>query len=238
MSYEDAISIHNDNIDNPDWKEARKINRATYQKANRMKQRIEKMMQIGNCIFLTLTFNENIINSTSENTRRKYVQEFLKSESDYYIANVDFGEENGREHYHCIVVTDKIDCADWKKYGGRFFEKVKKTKLSAIRISKYLTKLTNRYISHNRKRTASIYSRAVQALAKESLFLYANSLENTNNVTINENNDELTYEENTHTIIIAFIKNKLSKNIIFLIRYTLESLIKFKKYIFLEFRRT
>lgn len=58
------------------------------------------------CYFITLTFNDKCLNRTSENYRRKQVAKFLKDNFCSYIANVDFGDEKEREHYHAICYSD------------------------------------------------------------------------------------------------------------------------------------
>ena len=42
-------------------------------KTIRVRRKILKMMVLGSCSFLTLTFKDDVLNSTSEETRRRYV---------------------------------------------------------------------------------------------------------------------------------------------------------------------
>lgn len=70
------------------------------------------MVGSGNAKFLTLTFNDSFFDrGTSEDTRRKYIRRFLKEQCQEYVANVDYGDKNGREHFHAIVVpkSTRID---------------------------------------------------------------------------------------------------------------------------------
>jgi hypothetical protein len=151
--------------DNPlYWNEAKKINHATFKRNVRLKNRIEGMLKSGTCLFLTLTFRNDVLDSTSAETRKKYVQRFLSHFSTKYIANIDFGGENGREHYHSVILIDNIDYHLWE-YGIINGEKIRynkddKSDASAARLAKYTNKLVNHAIKETTKRQALIYSRS------------------------------------------------------------------------------
>lgn len=57
----------------------------------------------GKVFFITLTFNDWAL-SLSPSYRRDMVSRFLNEYCLDYIANIDYGSENGREHYHAIIV--------------------------------------------------------------------------------------------------------------------------------------
>ena len=143
-----------------EFNECAKINHATFQRTKRLKERISYMLHNFDCAFLTLTFKDQVFQSSNYKTRRTYVARFLKELGAYYIANVDYGKKNGREHYHAIVgcVPDKLA---WS-YG---FSNVKP--ICAIdcntndKLAKYITKLTNHCIKETTKRYALLYSRKV-----------------------------------------------------------------------------
>lgn len=159
LSYNSAVKIYNYQIrhNNLYWKEAQKINHATYSRARRLKERIELMLAFDKCQFLTLTFTDEVLASTSENTRRRYVTRFLKSlNCDNYVANKDFGGENGREHYHAVVSKDYIDYSSWS-YGNLDGEVCNKNSKA---LSKYVAKLTNHAIKETTKRSSLIYCRS------------------------------------------------------------------------------
>ena len=138
------------------YHEAEKINSASLKRNQRLKKRIASYINSGNCLFLTLTFNDDVLERTNEETRRKYVRRFLKSYSNCYVANIDYGLENEREHYHAVMVYPfRIDSTEWP-YG---FSNIKKVKMgSESAISKYINKLTNHAIKNTSKRNALIYS--------------------------------------------------------------------------------
>ena len=71
------------------YNEALKINKADLNRNVRLKNRISKYLSMGNCLFLTLTFDDSVLNNTSEDTRRQYVRKWLKKYSSYYIANIE-----------------------------------------------------------------------------------------------------------------------------------------------------
>ena len=140
-------------------KEGRKINQASYRRSNRLKDRITGYMRTGQCIFVTLTFTDEVLNNTSESTRRQYVSRYLKSISNCYVANIDYGVDDRythREHYHAVIMIDYINVR-WK-YGFSWFEKIHKTS-SEKKLAKYITKLCNHAIKESTKRCCYIYSR-------------------------------------------------------------------------------
>lgn len=143
-------------------KEARRINKASFKRTTRLRNRIKEYMAKGQCLFLTLTFTDLTLNNTSEATRKKYVKNYLKSVSDYYVANIDYGGQNGREHYHAIVVADKVDYSTWHTYGAIKGEKVRLNDESVARLPKYINKLTNHAIKDTTKHVSIIYSREIK----------------------------------------------------------------------------
>lgn len=167
-----------------DLLEAEKIIKAEYNRITRLRSRISLFL---NCKeptnFLTLTFSDKILQNSTPTDRRRYVQRYLKSQSSYYIANIDYGEKKGREHYHAVILG-KIDLEPWRKYGHILSEKVgnrkeltrknvpkryrnldeptqKRLMLADTekKISKYVAKLTNHAIKETTKRSVMIYSK-------------------------------------------------------------------------------
>lgn len=71
-------------------------------KRKRIKKRLLVWQQEKNLYFVTLTFNDDYLSKTTEETRRKDIKETLNETSEVYIANQDFGKDYGREHYHAL----------------------------------------------------------------------------------------------------------------------------------------
>lgn len=140
------------------WREAEKINLAFYARVKRLKDRIADMLCEGRCYFLTLTFTDEVLAKTSPQTRRKYVTLFLKSISDTYCANIDFGSQNGREHYHAVVKADTVDMSQWDIYGFSNAKKIA-SEDDYTPIAKYVSKLTNHAVKATTKGSRAIYSR-------------------------------------------------------------------------------
>lgn len=138
--------------------EARRLNQSFNKRACRLKERIRSYLEMGQCIWLTLTFSEDVLSSTSVDTRRKYVQRYLKSQSDYYLANIDFGKTTEREHYHAVVLSEHLDKSAWI-YGFTWTERIKNHLTSDTKLAKYVSKLTNHAIKETTKRQCYIYSR-------------------------------------------------------------------------------
>ena len=151
---------------------------ADVQRKKRLRQRVERIMEKGSTYFLTLTFSDDTLSSTDVKTRRTYVARFLKSVSDDYVGNVDFGKLNGREHYHAVIHSDKLDdiqyhytnrygwiCSDcvqfneWSKLGFYSIKSCGKDEKDKQKLAWYVSKLTNHAVKETTKRNALIYSR-------------------------------------------------------------------------------
>ena len=160
------------------FNECYKIVSADVQRKKRLRQRVERIMEKGSTYFLTLTFNDDTLSNTDVKTRRTYVARFLKSVSDDYVGNVDFGKLNGREHYHAVIHSDKLDdiqyqytnrfgwicsdCeqfADWSKLGFYSIKSCGKDEKDKQKLAWYVSKLTNHAVKETTKRNALIYSR-------------------------------------------------------------------------------
>lgn len=139
------------------YEEADKINHAHYERTKRLRCRVLSLLERGQCVFLTLTFTDDVLNSTTAQFRRLKVVRFLKEVSDGYVANIDFGEKNGREHYHAIVRSDLVDYSLWS-FGSIDGIKIRSNG-DVVPLSKYISKLTNHAIKATTKRNAVIYSR-------------------------------------------------------------------------------
>lgn len=139
MDYDTAIDYRDFFMRNypVEYAEAEKINMARYKRVSRLRKYIAKMLYTcDDVVFLTLTFNDDVLSSTSQITRRRYVQRFLTSCHALYVANIDFGaldeykDSKGkikkgthREHYHAVVGA-RVSVKRWH-YGFAFAETVK-----------------------------------------------------------------------------------------------------------------
>lgn len=124
-------------------------------KALKVREKISALVLSGRAVFLTLTFRDDVLQSTTPATRRRYVARFLKSVSGEYVANIDFSPDINREHYHAVI-TSRVDLNSWV-YGFAFAEKMRCHKNDLVKVSKYITKLTNHALKIDATRL--IYSR-------------------------------------------------------------------------------
>lgn len=143
------------------FKVANNVNQASYKRVARLKERICEAVESGKAWFITITFNDEILASTNEKTRRVYVSRWLKGLSPFYVANIDYGKTKGREHYHAVITANTRPPKSWK-YGFIDILKVKTTENDTKRVSKYISKLTNHAIKHTTKSKRIIYSRKVK----------------------------------------------------------------------------
>lgn len=139
--------------------------RARYKRFNRVREHISELLTLEGCnwLFVTLTFSDKTLASTTPQTRRRYVARWLKRVSPLYVANIDFGDENEREHYHAIICNfvDTDSRKSWNRYGIVNFKRIRLNEKSLKALPLYITKFT----AHAMKESAArgnqriIYSR-------------------------------------------------------------------------------
>lgn len=135
-----------------------RINDAKKHKVARLRDRVESIISYNNSLFITLTFTDEVLNTTQPHIRRKYVQRFLKKYCLNYVANVDYGKKNHREHYHAVVLVDKLDHNSWR-YGAINFKRINYDVEhdTLEKLTMYVAKLTNHAIKETCKRCYLIY---------------------------------------------------------------------------------
>jgi hypothetical protein len=156
---------------NEEIEEATKVNNASYKRQNRLQKKALQIIKTDSAIFLTLTFSDKVFTEMSKETRKQKITRFLKKTCKSYIANIDYGGKNGREHYHALVVpiSDKIDQATYRKmfYDSTIdFERViisnsknHDIESTSKKVSKYVSKLTNHAIKETTGQNRIIYSK-------------------------------------------------------------------------------
>lgn len=143
------------------------INNSKRKKYKRCRHRIEQMVLDGNAWFVTLTFNDKTLARTSKDTRRQYVRRNLQKHFEIYVANIDYGTKNEREHYHALIYCQHDPMneikAFWDKYGFSKVEQVRTTEDDAKRTIKYVVKLTRHALKETTQKGQStdrvIYSK-------------------------------------------------------------------------------
>lgn len=153
-----ALELERHFCSNDDWIEANKIVNADYHRREILAKRILEILACGDSLFLTLTFTDETLANTSPETRRRYVTRFLKEQCDLYVANIDFGKNKGREHYHAVVASGHIDLTPWHKLGAIKAQHIRDNS-NPKKLASYVAKLTNHAIKETCKRSAIIYSR-------------------------------------------------------------------------------
>ena len=156
-TYQYETELLKENLDEEYFEECMKIIKADYQRRKRLKERITSMLNIGQCLFLTLTFTDTVLENTQQHIRRKYVAKFLKANSKCYVANIDYGDTTEREHYHAVILCDYLSYDSWS-YGFSFVESINRY-ASEDKLACYISKLTNHAIKESAKRCSLIYSR-------------------------------------------------------------------------------
>jgi len=161
MSLTDLFQYVIDNNLLKELQECKKINKARNARVYRLKNKVSNILLSGSAIFLTLTFNDEVLKDSNEKKRKRYVRDFLTSLKCRYVANVDYGKTNHREHYHALVAIDAVNGKGWRKYGNINFERVhiKENDYTTDKLAKYIAKLTNHAIKETTKRCALMYDR-------------------------------------------------------------------------------
>lgn len=85
-----------------------KQQKAQDRKRQRTIKKIYEIIKNKDAIFLTLSFNDATMKSTNAETRKRYIKNYLRNETALYIANIDYGAKNKREHYHAIIKASTL----------------------------------------------------------------------------------------------------------------------------------
>lgn len=123
-------------------KHARAVNARKAQKRRYNRKLLDMCEAYDELYFVTLTFTDDVFESTNEDTQHRYARRWLTDNCRDYLANEDFGKKNGRRHYHAVVAK-KSTIEPWK-YGYYNIKSVKMGKKEDVyRITSYMLKLTN-----------------------------------------------------------------------------------------------
>jgi len=140
------------------YTQANALNQSRRRKAKKIKKRIDLYSTERQGYFLTLTFTDNVLNSTSEQTRRRYVARYLKANFSDYVANRDYGKTTEREHFHAVVYHNTELTMNWA-YGFASHRKIKQSDKDRTKLAKYQAKLTNHALKKSGRLESIIYSR-------------------------------------------------------------------------------
>lgn len=139
-----------------EYKECNRLYDSNHKRKIRLNSRVKKILDNGQCYFLTFTFDNNSMNNTSYETKRKYLTRWLKANTMLYVANEDYGSKNHRLHFHAIVRSDYIDATTWQ-CGALNYEIIHTP--NEKKLASYIAKLANHTIKATNKRSVLIYSR-------------------------------------------------------------------------------
>jgi hypothetical protein len=165
FSLEDKIELKNqfnDIYGFNAYEVANQLNTSKYKKSKRIRIKTEKIIKENKAFFITITFRDDVLDTTSEKTRRVYVARWLKGISDTYVANVDYGKLKGREHYHAIIQAENIE-KTWR-YGFIDIKKVEPTWNSSKNLPLYVAKLSHHALKETTKSKRIIYSRKIDIM--------------------------------------------------------------------------
>lgn len=147
------------------WVEAGRIWNATKQRRYKLRKKIEDLFQeYDKLCFLSMTFTDEYLSKTTQKNRRKYISSYLCSLGVPYVGNIDFGMLNGREHYHALVarMLSKSELELYRSKFGNLYAEMAHKSHDAVKMAKYIAKLTNHAVKQTTKRSALLYSRVYQ----------------------------------------------------------------------------
>lgn len=134
----------------PEFKHMKALQVNRWKRNKRIREHLESIITKPS-LFLTLTFTDEVLTTTSQATRRRYVSRLLGAFKVPYVANVDFGNDDdyiddkgnakkgtNREHYHAVIQLPRINSKLWI-YGNLDFKRVYNS--NDLRMARYLTKL-------------------------------------------------------------------------------------------------
>lgn len=135
------------------------LNCAYYARYKRLRDRISDMFDVFDCTFVTLTFEDKYLESSLD-TKREYCKRFLSSFEMPYVANVDYGGQNGRIHFHAVIACprEQLEREPWH-YGFQYLETCRTDTDDEKRLSKYVAKLSAHALKSTTKNSRLIYSR-------------------------------------------------------------------------------
>lgn len=138
------------------------LNKSKYEKKKRLKDFISALI-LKPCIFLTINFNDTYLNTTKKETRRQAVRRYLNTFNVPYCANIDFGSEKEREHYHAIIQLETIptgESCEWvKKNRGCIYAERVRSEKDFKKLSEYILKFVNHATKTTTGSDSVIYSR-------------------------------------------------------------------------------
>lgn len=117
---------------------------AIFKMQHRIRDRIQHMLNTNeNVFFITMTFDDNHLPKSNDDKIKSIddVIQFMKSNNvSAFVANVDYGKDNGRFHWHAVAqsVYD-FSHIHWTQ-GAVNFKRVPKTQIP-LKLSRYLVKL-------------------------------------------------------------------------------------------------
>lgn len=158
LNWIDSCKFHHWLFYEHEFRKIYNVNNARAHQHKRVKDKIAKILANNDFnYFITFTFNDKAL-ELKENTRKQYVSRFLSRYCNDYIANIDYGKKNGREHYHAIgsIPCDTDDCI-WK-YGFIDIVPIRSTN-DDVKLAYYLNKLSNHALKEHGKRKHLIYCR-------------------------------------------------------------------------------
>lgn len=126
----------------PYWVQMKATQVNRWKRVKRLRAKVVEIVTDHEALFLSLTFTDDVMAKTSPETRRKYISRFLGAFKVPYIANLDYGEDFGREHYHALIQIAFIDNSQGKAWPYGNLDFVKIWNKDDLRLSRYVTKLT------------------------------------------------------------------------------------------------
>lgn len=134
--FDEAVKVHRYVNALHSWNVSRRA------KKKRLHEKLVRWSVENVVCFITLTFNDETLDHYTFKDRKDFVKSSLDSSCIDWVANIDFGEKNGREHYHAIAkgCIPSLLTEIWKPNG---FLKIETVSEVSGALCEYIDKLCN-----------------------------------------------------------------------------------------------
>lgn len=105
--------------------------------------------------FVTFTFSDKTLNSTSEDGLRQRIRRLLKKHCISAVCNIDFGKKTERLHYHAVILAYEFEALNLQKRAEKngfvSLFRIRTTDNDITRLTKYINKLSYHAIKDTEK---------------------------------------------------------------------------------------
>lgn len=161
----DMANLIIDGLTKNDFRVCYNMRHAETRRKKRLKDYIQWLIDNYQCVFLTLTFNDETLKKNKLDSLQQKVCRYLNDATGgLYVANVDYGKKKERIHYHAICPVG-LDYSKWHKNGAIKGKKVVVPNSAAM--GAYIAKFQNHATKETTHNARTIYGKALKTIMQE-----------------------------------------------------------------------